>query len=415
MDWWENTTCVQFIPTNSTSEPHLIVKLKYNTERCEALTGYRRSHTIASITLTCINGYNSVGNIAHEMGHVIGLNHEHNRADRDLFITVYHDNILSDYERSYMKDENYDYFGTPYDLDSIMHYPPVSGDAINPSLPVFTLNDGIVFNGTIGQRKCVSYFDIVATNRLYRCNRTTPPKTSCNFHKMYNRSEACAALQPLNTTTETNSNNSNFACSKNSNFVYPGDTVAFKSTLRPPNRWIGCTDERMCFAWNCPGRAFALKNRSRCWEYQFVFSPVRVVSTAMTPLKFGDRVVLQRCRNYTSSTANCTSFIPLGCPGDGEQCSLVDEESCRSDSWRHTGAGSRCQNMSIFRLASPDGETHILEHGHRVMLVGDSSTAAAHQSLRCYVSYPRKRKRTCQLQPYNAERQHQHHFKIFKL
>ena len=107
------------------------------------------------------------------MGHVIGLNHEHNRADRDSFITVYHDNILSDYERSYMKDENYDYFGTPYDLDSIMHYPPVSGDAINPLLPVFTLNDGIVFNGTIGQRKCLSYFDIVATNRLYRCNRTS--------------------------------------------------------------------------------------------------------------------------------------------------------------------------------------------------------------------------------------------------
>jgi hypothetical protein len=382
---------------------------RYSSVRCSAYTGFRgRRVTTALITRTCLNGSNSVGNIAHEMGHVIGFNHEHNRPDRNSYITMHRGNILS--YSAYMVDTHYDYFGTPYDLDSIMHYPPISGgDAVNPSLPVFTLKDDIVFNGTIGQRQCLSYYDIIATNQLYRCNRTTPPKTSCNFHEWYmmptNQSGSGATPQPLNTTTETSSNNSNF--------IYPGDTVAFKSTLSSSQRWIGCTDESMCFAWGCPGRAFALINQSRCWEFQFVVSPVRVISTATTPLRFGDRVVLQQCRSFTSSTANCTSFVPLSCPGDGEQCSFVDEECCGSDSWRHTAAGPRCQH-SIFRLVSPDGGTHILEHRHRVMLVDDSSTPA-HQSLCCYVRNERKRKKTCQLQPYNVCNGPEHHFQIFKL
>ena len=146
---------------------------RYSSVRCSAYTGFRgRRVTTALITRTCLNGSNSVGNIAHEMGHVIGFNHEHNRPDRNSYITMHRGNILS--YSAYMVDTDYDYLGTPYDLDSIMHYPPISGgDAVNPSLPVFTLKDDIVFNGTIGQRQCLSYYDIIATNQLYRCNRTS--------------------------------------------------------------------------------------------------------------------------------------------------------------------------------------------------------------------------------------------------
>ena len=83
------------------------------------------------------------------------------------------DNLLPDSTSNYLKDTvDYDLWGTPYDLGSIMHYPPYSSDGQNESRPVFTLNGDIVFNGTVGQRECLSYYDIIMANNIYQCNTT---------------------------------------------------------------------------------------------------------------------------------------------------------------------------------------------------------------------------------------------------
>ena len=84
-----------------------------------------------------------------------------------------------------MYSENYDLFDTTYDLDSIMHYPSFSGDSDNASLPVLSLNDDVVFNGTIGQRKCLSYYDIIATNLLYQCNMSSKYVTAALVKKWF--------------------------------------------------------------------------------------------------------------------------------------------------------------------------------------------------------------------------------------
>ncbi len=62
----------------------------------------------------------------HELGHVLGLLHEHQRADRDLYIDIPIDFIARAGERAadYQSYDDWPALGdvSPYDYDSIMHY-----------------------------------------------------------------------------------------------------------------------------------------------------------------------------------------------------------------------------------------------------------------------------------------------------
>ena len=61
---------------------------------------------------------------AHELGHVLGFFHEHERWDRDQFVTIHYENIksgrASDYD--WIPKTNWIVSSLPYDYRSIMHY-----------------------------------------------------------------------------------------------------------------------------------------------------------------------------------------------------------------------------------------------------------------------------------------------------
>lgn len=64
------------------------------------------------------------GIVLHEMGHVLGFQHEHQRFDRDDYITVDIGNIVPN--ARYAFDKWPRAAPGPYDFESIMHYPAVS-------------------------------------------------------------------------------------------------------------------------------------------------------------------------------------------------------------------------------------------------------------------------------------------------
>lgn len=103
----------------------------------------------------------TVGSIIHEIGHAIGLFHEHTRPDRDNFVTVHWNNVSSGKEINFEKIEvgaaNY----SPYDFGSIMHYGEYffsSNGERSISAP-----DGI----TVGQRDALSELDASSVDLMY--------------------------------------------------------------------------------------------------------------------------------------------------------------------------------------------------------------------------------------------------------
>ncbi len=111
----------------------------------------------------------ALGTLVHEMGHTIGLYHEHQRPDRSTYVTFTPANadkpwIAGNFD---IPTYNYQTIGL-YDLASIMHYPPFSFTKNN--LPVLeSIPPGIPLSNSTGY----SAGDIDAIKRLYGLTPST--------------------------------------------------------------------------------------------------------------------------------------------------------------------------------------------------------------------------------------------------
>ena len=107
----------------------------------------------------------SVGSVIHEIGHAIGLFHEHTRPDRDSFVAVDFDAIIDGRENNFfLLDEDFvDTFGD-YDYGSIMHY-GTHFFSNSPDRPTIIVADSTA--PAIGQRLALSEIDIFSSNAMY--------------------------------------------------------------------------------------------------------------------------------------------------------------------------------------------------------------------------------------------------------
>lgn len=112
------------------------------------------------------------GHVLHEIGHTVGLFHEHSRPDRDQHIRVNRDNILTTGTKPY--DFIRDPSGTPvtvgvsgsYDLESVMHYPN-SMFQVAPGRPTFDLVGNGIAASDVGRWDTLSAGDLALVNQLY--------------------------------------------------------------------------------------------------------------------------------------------------------------------------------------------------------------------------------------------------------
>jgi len=105
----------------------------------------------------------TAGSIMHEIGHALGLEHEHTRPDRDQFITINWDNIDPAKQHNFNVAPAGSRSLSEYDYDSIMHYGP-NNFSINQQA---TITPRFVSTGVIGQRRSPSQGDLLAIARLY--------------------------------------------------------------------------------------------------------------------------------------------------------------------------------------------------------------------------------------------------------
>ncbi len=163
------------------------------------------------------------GTMRHELGHVLGLLHEHQRFDRNDYIFVDYDNISSDWHDQYdiidnvvsytvtvptlkcakkvwgicywwepvMEEQTVEfevaYALTDYDYESIMHYPCYKdGDFVLWPLNVSEQEKINMCNSTIGQRSHLSSSDIASAQAIYGppCDPRPCVQNSC-LDKVY--------------------------------------------------------------------------------------------------------------------------------------------------------------------------------------------------------------------------------------
>jgi hypothetical protein len=154
---WEANTAIRFVK-RTTQSSYVTFRVGSG---CSSSVGRVGGQQFINLASGC-----STGNTIHEIGHALGLFHEHTRADRDNFVTINFDNIISGYEGNFYKYTDRGYSGTdfgPLDFGSIMMYGSYSFNK-NSNVPTITKKDGSTFNI---QRSALSTGDKNGIDAMY--------------------------------------------------------------------------------------------------------------------------------------------------------------------------------------------------------------------------------------------------------
>ncbi|XP_052790637.1 uncharacterized protein LOC128224701 [Mya arenaria] len=164
MQIWSSFTCVNFISSKETDYD----KIQFiNTDwGCESYVGRMQGPQPVYLASP---GCTTVPIILHEIGHVLGLYHEHMRPDRDDYVTVHYENIniTNHVQFDPLKNGSTKSYGKAYDYLSVMHYgknfyaEPSDRLSLEPKDPAFL--------GKIGEVETLSFLDIKIVNQMYNC------------------------------------------------------------------------------------------------------------------------------------------------------------------------------------------------------------------------------------------------------
>uniref|UniRef100_A0A0N4ZNR4 Metalloendopeptidase n=1 Tax=Parastrongyloides trichosuri TaxID=131310 RepID=A0A0N4ZNR4_PARTI len=158
---YHEKTCIRFVPRTPGQTDYLFIG---KVDGCFSEVGRTSGVQVLSLD----NGCMEYPTIIHEMMHVVGFYHEHERWDRDSYIDIIWQNIdrgaLDQFGKVDLSKTSY--YGQGYDYKSILHYDSLafSKNGLPTMLPKVT-----AMATTIGNAKDFSEIDLKKINRMYKC------------------------------------------------------------------------------------------------------------------------------------------------------------------------------------------------------------------------------------------------------
>ena len=152
---WEDVTDLEFVESTGEGNYILVTDADENSSFVGMIGGEQKLR---------MDNWASEGIIVHEIGHALGMKHEHQRSDRDNYVDILFGNIEDG------KEDNFEIAATDnfgdYDFESIMHYRKdafsKNGNNTIEPLPAYS-----GFLDVMGQRDGLSDEDVAGMNEFY--------------------------------------------------------------------------------------------------------------------------------------------------------------------------------------------------------------------------------------------------------
>uniref|UniRef100_A0A7E4VUC2 Metalloendopeptidase n=1 Tax=Panagrellus redivivus TaxID=6233 RepID=A0A7E4VUC2_PANRE len=166
---YKKRTCIRFKKRVNNEEDYLYITKGFG---CYSQVGRTGGKQELSLGRGCI--FHEI--IVHELMHSVGFWHEHSRIDRDDYIRIKWENVLSGMRSQFdvISGALQDTLGEEYDYKSIMHYAS-NAFSKNGQNTIETTVDG--FTDVIGSAVELSDMDVVKINKLYACSGPSSDKT----------------------------------------------------------------------------------------------------------------------------------------------------------------------------------------------------------------------------------------------
>ncbi|KAH9488607.1 Zinc metalloproteinase nas-13 [Bulinus truncatus] len=196
MKTWSSKTCLTFQPAKSTDKNR--IRFTYGVG-CYSQLGMVGGTQTINLDQRC----RQMGLYLHEIGHAIGLLHEHQLPERDDYITVNLANVEPAFVEWFNKyhPSQINNYGVQYEYSSIMHY-ETNAFSRNNKKTLSSIDKNREHEIGAVRSKGLSFTDNKVVNLMYKCNKHSAPDANCKDPGYLDRNCRCVCPPGVDCTKD---------------------------------------------------------------------------------------------------------------------------------------------------------------------------------------------------------------------